>query len=142
MSKANMLILCTGNSARSQMAEALMRKYGGERFAVYSAGLEAKGINPYTVRVMEEIAIDMSAHKSTDLREYLGRIDFDYLIFVCAHAEANCPVAFVKSDGERLSWHFDDPAALVGSDEEKLAMFRTIRDQIDEKVQSWLAKKQ
>ncbi|MCB0125549.1 MAG: metalloregulator ArsR/SmtB family transcription factor [Caldilineaceae bacterium] len=142
MSKAKMLILCTGNSARSQMAEAFMRKYGGDRFAVYSAGLEAKGLNPYTIRVMEEIGIDMSAHKSTDLREYLGKIDFGYLIFVCAHAEANCPVAFVKTGGQRLSWHFDDPAAVVGSEEEKLAKFREIRDQIDQKVQRWLADQQ
>lgn len=142
MSKAKMLILCTGNSARSQMAQALMKRYAGDHFEVYSAGLEAKGINPYAVRVLGEVGIDISTHKSTDLREYLGHMNFGFLIFVCAHAEANCPTAFLNTGGRRMSWHFEDPAAFVGSEEETLAKFREIRDQIDQKVRSWLAEEE
>ena len=137
MSNPKVLFLCTGNSARSQMAEALLRKYAGDQFDVYSAGLEPRGINPYTVRAMNEIGVDLSGHRSKDVMEYLGRVNFGYVITVCDNAEANCPIfPFVTT---RLHWSFEDPARFEGADEDKLAKFREVRDQIDERIRSWLA---
>jgi arsenate reductase len=133
----NVLFLCTGNSARSQIAEALLRKYAGDHFQVYSAGLEPKGLNPYTVRVMDEIGIDVRGQRSKDVREYMGRMHFGYLITVCSHAEAHCPTTF-PDISQRLHWAFDDPAAVKGMDDEKLAKFREVRNQIDERIRSWL----
>lgn len=137
MSKTKVLFLCTGNSARSQMAEALLRKHAGEVFEVFSAGLEPAGVNPYTVRVMEEIGIDMSNHSSKSLTEYLGKIHFGYVITVCSNADKNCPGIF-PGMGKRLHWPFDDPASTEGSDEEKLAQFRRIREKIEKRVRAWL----
>ena len=139
MSKTKVLFLCTGNSARSQMAEAFFRKYGGESYKAYSAGLEPKGLNPYTLQVMEEIGIPMDGHTSKDLRVYLGHVNFGYLITVCDHAEKNCPTTFLGIS-HRLHWSFEDPAAFEGTHEEKLAIFRQVRDQIQDKVQEWLGK--
>lgn len=136
MNKTRVLFLCTGNSARSQMAEAFMRKYASDRFEVHSAGLEPKGLNPYTIQVMEEAGIDMSAHRSKDLGQYLGKLHFGYLVTVCGHADANCPV--FPGLGQRLHWPFDDPAAVEGSPEEKLAKFRQVRDQIEARILIWL----
>jgi arsenate reductase (thioredoxin) len=136
MPKLKVLFLCTGNSARSQMAEAFLRKYGNDYFDVYSAGLEPKGINPFTIQVMEEIEIDMSQHTSKDLKQYLGKTHFGYLITVCDRAEQNCPI--FPGMEMRLHWSFEDPAAFEGKQEDKLAKFREIRDQIDERVRSWL----
>ncbi|MCB0095994.1 MAG: metalloregulator ArsR/SmtB family transcription factor [Caldilineaceae bacterium] len=141
MSKAKMLFLCTGNAARSQMAEAFMRKYAGDEFDIYSAGLEPRGLHPLTLRVMDEVGIDVSGQRSTDLREYLGRVNFGYLITVCARAEKNCPTAFLNSGGTRLDWFFEDPAAYVGTVQEKLNKFREIRDQVDHRIQEWLAQR-
>jgi arsenate reductase len=137
MSKIAVLFLCTGNSARSQMAEAFLHKYGGDRFEVHSAGLEPKGINPYTVRVMNEIGIDLNGQRSKDVMEYLGRKHFGYLITVCAHAEENCPTTF-PGVSQRLHWPLEDPAAFQGSDEAKMAKFREVRDQIGQRIQDWL----
>ena len=137
MGKEQVLFLCTGNSARSQMAEALLREYARDRFEAYSAGLEPKGINPYTIRVMEEMSISLAGHRSKQLTEYVGQVDFDYLITVCDDADENCP--FFPGMGQRLHWGFEDPAAFVGSEEETLAKFREVRDQIDERIQGWLA---
>jgi len=134
--KMNVLFLCTGNSCRSQMAEAWLRKLGGENFAVYSAGLEPHGINPYTITVMEELGIDMSDHSSDHLDKYKGEIDFDFLITVCGNADERCP--YFPGMGTRLHWPFEDPAAFVGPEDETLAAFRTVRDQIKEKIQAWL----
>ena len=137
MSNPKVLFLCTGNSARSQMAEALLRKYAGDQFDVYSAGLEPRGINPYTVRAMNEIGVDLSGHRSKDVMEYLGRVNFGYVITVCDNAEANCPIfPFVTT---RMHWSFEDPARFEGADEDKLAKFREVRNQIDERIRSWLA---
>ncbi len=135
--KPRVLFLCTGNSARSQMAEALLRHYAGDHFEVYSAGLEPKGLNPYTVRVMEEIGIDMSAHESKHVKIYLGRIVFATVITVCSNAENNCPI--FPGITRRLHWPLDDPAAETGTDAEKLAKFRQVRDQIDAQIRAWLA---
>jgi arsenate reductase len=138
MEKISVLFLCTGNSARSQMAEALLRHYGGDRFEPYSAGLEPKGINPYTVRVMEEVGIDLSGQRSKDVIEYMGKRHFGYLITVCARAEENCPRIF-PGVGQRLHWGLEDPAAYEGSDEAKMLKFRQIRNEISARIQEWIA---
>ena len=138
MRRTSVLFLCTGNSARSQMAEALLRKHGGDRFESYSAGLEPKGINPYTRRVMDEVGLDLAGQSSKAVEAYMGKKHFGYLITVCAHAEENCPATF-PSVSQRLHWAFDDPAAFEGTEEETLAKFREVRDQIDVRIQQWLA---
>ena len=138
MNKTNVLFLCTSNSARSQMAEALLRKYAGDQFEVYSAGLEPKGINPYTVRVMNETGIGIGGQWSKSVSEYLGQKHFGYLITVCSNAEERCPTTF-PGIGRRLHWDFEDPVVFKGSDEDTLAMFRKVRDRIDERIRSWLA---
>ena len=137
MEKPNVIFLCTGNSARSQMAEGFLRYHGGKHFNVYSAGLEAKGMNPSTVRAMDEKGIDVRGQASENVQDYVGKMPFTYTITVCAHADENCPAA-IWSGGEKLHWYFDDPAAATGSDEEKLAYFRIIRDQIEERILGWL----
>ncbi|MEN4010740.1 MAG: arsenate reductase ArsC [Chloroflexota bacterium] len=137
MNKPRVLFLCTGNSARSQMAEALLRKYGGDYFEVFSAGLQPKGINPYTVRVLDEIGVDTRQHSSKTLAIFMGKAHFSYLITVCSNAEDNCPI--FPGMGTRLHWPFEDPAAFVGSEEETVVKFREVRDQIDARVRAWLA---
>ena len=139
MSKSQVLFLCTGNSARSQMAEAFLRQYAGDRFDVQSAGLEPKGINPFTIKVMEEVGINLSGHRSKSLREFMGQTYPLYVITVCSDADAACPRP-LWSHGEKLHWPFEDPAAFQGSEEEKLAYFRQVRDQIDRQIRDWLAK--
>lgn len=138
MDKIRVLFLCTGNSARSQMAEALLRRHAGERFEVYSAGLEPKGIHPNTLRVLSEIGLDAEGQRSKHLDEYMGKLHFGYVITVCANAEERCPAVF-PGMGRRLHWPFDDPAAATGSAAEKLAEFRRVRDEIDARLQAWLA---
>jgi arsenate reductase (thioredoxin) len=138
MQRARVLFLCTGNSARSQMAEAFLRKYAGERFEAHSAGLEPKGIHPLTIQVMQEAGLDMSGHTSKGFETYLGKLLFKYLITLCDDAEKNCPTTW-PGVSNRLHWHFEDPAALIGTDAEKLARFRQVRDQIDEKIKAWVA---
>ncbi len=131
------LFLCTGNSARSQMAEALLRKYGGEQFEAHSAGLEPKGLNPFTIKVMQEVGIDVSGQHSKGVSEYLGKTLFQYLITVCDDAEKNCPSTW-PGISKREHWSFQDPAAVDGSDDEKLAKFREVRDQIETRIKTWL----
>ncbi|TAK13657.1 MAG: ArsR family transcriptional regulator [Anaerolineae bacterium] len=135
--KIKMIFLCSGNSARSQMAEAFLRHHAGDDFEVYSAGTEPKGMNPYTVRAMDELGIDMSGHHSKSVREFLGHMNFGYVITVCDDAEENCPAVFL-SQGQHLHWSFEDPAKAAGSDEEVLAKFRGVRDQINNRIQAWL----
>jgi arsenate reductase len=135
--KPRVLFLCTGNSARSQMGEAFLRKYGGEFFDVFSAGTAPKGINPYTVRVMREAGIDLSASRSKSVTEFLGQEPIQYLITVCDDADKNCPT-FPQRVSQRLHWSFEDPAAFEGSPEEKLARFREVRDKIEQRVKEWL----
>lgn len=137
MNKIKVLFICTGNSARSQMAEALLRNYGGDRFEAFSAGLEPKGINPLTKRVMEEIGLSLDGQYSKNVKEYLGKVNFGYLITVCDHAEKNCPTTFLGVS-HRLHWSFEDPAAFQGSEEETLAKFRQVRDLIAARIQAWL----
>jgi arsenate reductase len=137
MRKTKVLFLCTSNSARSQMAEGLLRHYAGDRFEAYSAGLEPKGIHPLAVRVMEEIGLPLTGQRSKDVDEYVGQLHFGYVITVCSHADDKCPI--FPDIGQRLRWPFDDPAALEGTDQDKLAKFREVRDQIDRRIREWLA---
>jgi len=138
MGKPKVLFLCTGNSARSQMAEAFLRELGGDRYEALSAGLDPKGIHPYTVKVMEEKGVSVENQHSKDLKQYLGREHIGYLITVCNHAEEQCPYAFVRNAGEHLHWNFEDPAAAEGSEEERLETFRDVRDRIESRIRQWL----
>jgi len=139
MTKQKILFLCTGNSARSQMAEAFVRKYADDRFEAHSAGLEPKGLNPLTVKVMDEIGIDVAGQQSKGMDDYLGKMHFQYLVTVCDDADKNCPTG-IPGVEHRMHWSFQDPAALHGTEEEKLAKFREVRDLIEEKITNWLAK--
>jgi arsenate reductase len=121
------LFVCTGNSARSQIAEALLRDFGGADFEVYSAGTEPKGVNPYTVRALAEIDIDWSGARAKSVTEFLGR-PFDYVITVCDRARQSCPV--FPGNHNTLHWGLDDPAEVEGSDERKLEAFRRTRTEI------------
>jgi arsenate reductase (thioredoxin) len=137
MSKTKVLFLCTGNTTRSQMAEAFLRKYGGERFEAYSAGLRAKEIHPYTNKVMSEIGISLDGHCSKSLSEFFGKMHFGFLITVCDVAEKECPSTF-PGIGKRIHWNFEDPAAFEGTEEEKLQKFRQVRDEIEERIREWI----
>ena len=133
MDKQRVLFLCTGNSARSQMAEAFLRKYAGEAFEAHSAGLEPKGVNPLTVTVMSEVGIDISDQTSKGIETYLGKVLFQYLITVCDDAEKNCPTVW---PGVNTWMHlsFEDPAKFEGTEELKLAKFREVRDLMEKKI--------
>ena len=133
----NVLFLCTGNSARSQMAEAFLREMGGEKFQVFSAGLEPRGMHPLTMQVMEELGYDLSAQHSKGVEEFLGKQHFHFLITVCDDAEQNCPRLW-PGVHQRLHWSFEDPAAFAGTEAKKLARFRQVRDQIAVKVSQWV----
>ena len=128
------LILCTGNSARSQMAEGLLRARGGGRFEVYSAGTRPTRVREEAVEVMREAGLDMGAHRSKSVEEFEGR-EFDYVITVCDNARETCPVFPGRT--ERVHWSFDDPAASEGTREERLAVFRRVRDEIDARLREW-----
>jgi len=141
MEKQRVLFLCTGNSCRSQMAEAFLRRYAGEYFEAYSAGLEPKPINPYTIQVMDEIDFDLSGQTSKGVEGYLGKVLFKYLITVCDDAEKNCPATW-PGVNTRLHWSFEDPAKFKGSPEEKLAKFREVRDLIQAKIINWLTEQE
>jgi arsenate reductase len=136
MKKIKVLFLCTGNSARSQMAEGLLCLHGRGQFDVHSAGLDPKAIHPFTIQVMNEIGCDMSGHTSKSLSLFIGKENFDFLVTVCDHANESCPV--FPGVGSRLHWGFEDPAAYLGSDDDKLKIFRQIRDAIDIKILDWM----
>ena len=135
MPQTRILIVCTGNSARSQMAEGFMRKYLGDEFDIASAGLDPKPLNPLAVQVMSEVGVDISQQYSKDLKRFLGQF-FSYLITVCSDAEARCPI--FPGVIYRLFWPFEDPAAVEGSEEERLAKFREVRDLIEAKIRDWI----
>lgn len=137
MSGPNILFLCTGNSCRSQMGEALLRARAGNRFSVYSAGTSPKGIHPLTLLALEETEVSTAGLASKNLGELLSRLKVDVLIVVCDSANDECPRIFPGAR-ERLFWPFDDPAAATGSEEEKLAVFRRVRDEIDARIKHWL----
>ncbi len=129
------LFVCTGNSARSIMAEASLRRRGGDAFKVYSAGTEPKGVNPLTLRVMAESGIDASQARSKSVTEYLGQ-PFDYVITVCDQARQSCPV--FPGVHESLHWSHEDPAAAVGTEAERLAAFRAVFDDLDREIQQFV----
>ena len=137
MSKQRVLFLCTGNSARSQMAEAFLRKYAGNTLEAHSAGLEPKGVNPLAVQVMHEVGVDISRQTSKSIETYLGKMLFQYLVTVCDDADKNCPTIW-PGVNIRLHWSFEDPARFEGTKTEKLAKFREVRDQIEKKVKEWV----
>jgi arsenate reductase len=128
------LFVCTGNSARSILAEALLRHHGGERFEVHSAGTEPKGVNPLTLRVLADAGIDASFARSKSVTEFLGQ-SFDYVVTVCDQARQVCPV--FPGVHESLHWGYEDPAAVEGRDEERLAAFRRVFIQMAERVKQF-----
>jgi len=127
MAKKRVLILCTGNSARSQMAEGLLRHDAGDRFEVESAGTKPSSVRPEAIAALRELGIDISGHRSKSVAEFEGQ-PFDYVITVCDSAREACPVFFAAAT--KLHHSFDDPAALTGSEEERLALYRRVRDEL------------
>jgi arsenate reductase (thioredoxin) len=125
--KKRVLILCTGNSARSQMAEGLLRSDAGERFTVESAGTKPSTVRPEAIAVMQEVGIDITSHRSKHVDEFAGQ-NFDYVLTLCDNAKESCPVFFGKTT--RLHHSFNDPAAVEGSEEKRLGAFRKVRDEL------------
>jgi arsenate reductase (thioredoxin) len=125
--KQRVLILCTGNSARSQMAEGLLRHDAGDRFEVFSAGTKPGQVRPEAISVMRELGIDISGHRSKHVDELAGQ-PFDYVLTVCDNANESCPI--YPGHTNRLHRSFDDPAAVQGSEPQRLAVFRRVRDEI------------
>ena len=130
--RSRILFLCTHNSARSQMAEGLLRQLAEDRFEVMSAGTEATHIRLLAIRAMDEIGIDISGQESKTLDRYLDE-PFDYVITVCDDANEACP--FFPGAQSRLHWSFEDPSRVEGSEEERLAVFRSVRDRIRERIE-------
>lgn len=134
--KERVLILCTGNSARSQMAEGLLRELAGTQFNVFSAGSKPSTVNPFAIQAMQERGIDISQQRSKHLNEFIKQ-PFDYVITVCDQAAETCPI--FPGRAQRVHWSFPDPAAVPGSDDEKLNAFRQTRDAIEVQLKQWLA---
>ncbi len=131
MSKKIIYFLCTGNSCRSQMAEGFGKKHLGDDYDVYSAGIEAHGLNPNAVKVMKEAGVDISGHKSDVIDPDLLQ-KADYVITLCGHADEVCPAT--PPNKTRWHWGFDDPAKAEGTEEEKMAVFHRVRDEIEERI--------
>ena len=131
MNKKRILFLCTGNSARSQIAEGFLRHMAGDKFQVYSAGVKPTQINPLAIKVMAEVGVDISEHRSKSAMEFIGQ-EFDYVVTVCDNAKQTCPV--FPGHYEKLHWSLDDPAEAEGSEEDKLKVFRKIREEIKDNV--------
>ncbi len=134
--KQRVLILCTGNSARSQMAEGWLRELGGGRFEVYSAGTRPSSVRPEAIEAMREVGVDISSHRSKSVDEF-SNVEFDYVITVCDNARESCLVFPGKT--VRIHQSFDDPAAVEGAWYERLAAFRRVRDEIEEWLRVWAA---
>jgi arsenate reductase len=135
-SKARVLILCTGNSARSQMGEGLLRHLGGARYEVFSAGTHPVGVNPLAIEAMQETGIDISTQRSKSVAELTGQ-RFATVITVCDSAAEQCPV--FPGAPERVHWSLADPAAVSGTREEKLAAFRRVRDELERRVRLFVS---
>ena len=131
--KKKVLILCTGNSARSQMAEGLLRHDAGDQFEVASAGVAPTQVRPEAIEVMREIGIDISGHHSKSVDEFTGQ-EFDYVITVCDNANEQCPIFPGKT--QRIHWSFEDPAAVTGEAEKRMAVFRKVRDEVRERLKT------
>ena len=130
------LILCTGNSARSQMAEGLFRHEAGGGYEVFSAGTKPTQVRPEAIAVMREIGLDISGHRSKSIDEFAGQ-QLDLVITVCGNAHESCPVFPDRT--QRLHWPFEDPAAVAGSEEHRIAAFRATSDQISQRIKMFLA---
>ncbi len=137
MSKPSVLFLCAQNVARSQMAEALLRKHAGDRFDVMSAGLEPTVVHPLTIRVMSEVGVDISRQRAKGLVGIMGKMKFDFAIIVCERTQKNCPQIYPFAL-KRIYWPFEDPAEAHGTEEDQLQKFREVRDQIADKIHAWL----
>ena len=135
--KKKILVLCTGNSCRSQIAHGYLQHFGKDQVEVYSAGVETHGVNPRAITIMKEDGIDISNHTSNNVLEYQD-IEFDYVITVCDNAKERCP--YFPSKAVKLHHNFPDPAKAVGSEEEILASFRSVREQIKNYSQEFIAK--
>lgn len=137
----NILVLCTGNSCRSQIAEGYLRHFAGDNVGIYSAGIETHGVNPKAIATMREDGIDILAHTSNNVDEYQD-VAFDYIITVCDNAKENCP--YFPSNAERFHYNFPDPAKAEGTDEEVEEAFRKVREMIklyaQEFVQNYFTK--
>jgi arsenate reductase len=135
MTKKRVLILCTGNSARSQMAEGLLQHVAGDRFEVFSAGVEPSHVRPRAIEAMREIGVDISGHRSKSVEEFAGQ-EFDYVITVCDNARERCPIFPGKI--ECIHWSFDDPAAVESDEATRLAVFRRVRDEIETRLREFV----
>jgi arsenate reductase len=129
------LFICTHNSARSQMAEGMLRAWGGRRFEAFSAGTEATEVRPLAIAAMDEVGIDISGHRSKTIAEFDGQ-SFDYAVTVCDEAREACP--YFAGAKQQLHWSFDDPSAATGTDAERLAVFRRVRDEIGLRIRDEL----
>jgi arsenate reductase len=135
MSRPRVLFLCTHNSARSQMAEGFLRAMAGDRFEAGSAGTEKTSVNPLAIRVMAELGVDLGG-QSSKVHAEVASPSWDYLITVCDDANERCP--WVPGSVQRLHWSFPDPSRATGTEEERLTVFRRVRDQIQERLTDWL----
>jgi arsenate reductase len=136
MTKRRVLFVCIHNSARSQMAEGMLRAWAGERFEVASGGTEARGVRPEAVAVMSELGIDISGHTSKTVEGFVGQ-PWDWLIPVCEDGCEACP--YVPGAKAVLRWSFDDPSAATGSEAERLAAFRRVRDELAKQIRAFIA---
>jgi arsenate reductase len=136
--RTRVLFVCTHNSARSQMAEGLLRHLAGDRFEAHSAGTEATQVRPLAIRAMEEVGVDIAGQESKTLERYLEE-PFDYVITVCDEANEACP--FFPGAKNRLHWSLEDPSQAKGSEDEQLAVFRRVRDNIRERIELELVDK-
>jgi len=123
------------------MAEGLLRHYAGDRFQVYSAGTEPERVHPLAIAAMQDVGIDISYHRSKSVLEFLGRAKIDYAIFVCPQAERNCPSIYPFAL-KKLSWACEDPAAVMGSEEDRMLAFCEVRDQLMQRIATWLSEQE
>ena len=131
--KQRVIFICTHNSARSQMAEGLLRHLAGERFETFSAGTVSTRVNPLAIKVMAERGIDISHHTSDHIDKYMS-MKFDYVITVCDNAKEACP--YFPASGAQWHWSFEDPSAAIGTETERLQKFREVRDQIEQRLRA------
>lgn len=135
MPKKRVLILCTANSARSQMAHGLLNDLASDQFDVFSAGTKPSQVNPFAIEAMQQVGIDISHHTSDGIDQYINQ-SFDYVITVCDKAAETCPI--FPGPATRIHWGFPDPAAVTGSDDDILASFAHVRDGLKQKLVGWL----
>jgi arsenate reductase len=136
--KTKVLFLCTGNSCRSQMAEGFLRAYGGDRYEAFSAGTKPSVVNPLAIQVMHEVGINISGNVSKNVTEFLGQ-HFAMIVTVCDNAKEHCPI--FPGPAIREHWPFEDPAEVYGSEEQRLAVFRRVRDEISMRIEQFVSEK-